>query len=64
MHAWREADEVLDVRHGEMQWATRIEQALDEDRFVLFAQGIEPVGESRPGVHAEVSRPSLKHDRQ
>jgi diguanylate cyclase len=54
VHAWREADAVLDVRHGEMQWATRIEQALDEDRFVLFAQRIEPVAEPRTGVHAEV----------
>jgi diguanylate cyclase (GGDEF)-like protein len=54
VHAWRECDAVLDARHGEMQWATRIEQALDEDRFVLFAQRIEPVGAPRSGLHAEV----------
>jgi EAL domain-containing protein (putative c-di-GMP-specific phosphodiesterase class I) len=45
---------VLDLRHDEMQWATRIEQALDEDRFVFFAQRIEPVGKPRSGLHAEV----------
>jgi diguanylate cyclase (GGDEF)-like protein/PAS domain S-box-containing protein len=54
VYAWREADEQIDVRHGEMQWATRIERALDEDRFVLFAQRIEPIGKPGVGLHAEV----------
>ena len=42
VHTWFDTDQALRARHGEMQWATRIEQALDEDRFVLFAQRIEP----------------------
>ena len=54
VHAWIDGDTVLDARRGEMQWARRIEQALDEDRFVLFAQRIEAVGAPRSGVHAEV----------
>ena len=54
VHAWHDADAVLDLRRGEMKWATRIEQALDEDRFVLFAQRIEPVGKPSAGLHAEV----------
>ncbi len=37
--------EDLDIaqRHGEMQWATRINQALEEDHFCLYAQPIVPL---------------------
>ncbi len=37
-------------RHGEMQWISRLTRALEEDRFVLFGQRIQPVvdtGEER-----------------
>lgn len=54
VHAWFDTDQAMRTRHGEMQWATRLEQALDEDRFVLFAQKIESLGASCPGLHAEV----------
>ncbi len=54
VHAWFDSDQAMRARHGEMQWATRLEQALDEDRFVLFAQRIEALGEGGPGLHAEV----------
>lgn len=37
-----------------MQWAARLEQALDEDRFVLYAQRIEPLAKSSSGLHVEV----------
>ncbi len=54
VHAWFDTDLAMRARHGEMQWTTRIEHALDEDRFVLHAQRIQPlVGESA-GIHAEV----------
>ncbi len=54
VHAWLDTDKAIRARHGEMQWATRLEQALDEDRFVLYAQRIEPLTNASPGLHAEV----------
>ena len=55
VHTWFDTDLAMRARQGEMQWATRIEQALDEDRFVLFAQRFEAVNPSAyAGLHAEV----------
>uniref|UniRef100_UPI00289F2D79 EAL domain-containing protein n=1 Tax=Massilia timonae TaxID=47229 RepID=UPI00289F2D79 len=53
VHAWFDTDQAMRTRHGEMQWATRLEQALDEDRFVLYAQRIEALGDGSTGLHAE-----------
>ena len=56
VHAWLDTDQAIRARSGDMQWATRLEQALDEDRFVLFAQRIDCLADDRraPGVHFEV----------
>ena len=54
VHAWFDTDKAMRARHGEMQWATRLEQALDEDGFVLYAQRIEPLRDGHAGLHAEV----------
>ncbi len=54
VHAWFDTDQVMRARHGQMQWATRLEQALDEDRFALFAQRIFPLADNNPALHAEV----------
>jgi diguanylate cyclase (GGDEF)-like protein/PAS domain S-box-containing protein len=54
VHMWFDTDQAMRARQGEMQWATRLEQALDEDRFVLFAQRIEALGGASTGLHAEV----------
>ena len=54
VHAWFDTDATMRARHLEMQWTTRIEQALDEDRFTLFAQRIEPLTGDATGLHAEV----------
>ena len=40
IHVYRQDDAELAHRHGEMQWVTRINQALKEDRFTLYAQKI------------------------
>jgi diguanylate cyclase (GGDEF)-like protein/PAS domain S-box-containing protein len=40
-------------RHGEMQWVAHINQALEEDRFCLYAQAIEPLDGST-GKHYEL----------
>ena len=53
VHVWFDTDQAMRTRHGEMQWATRLEQALDEDRFVLYAQRIEALGDGSTGLHAE-----------
>jgi diguanylate cyclase (GGDEF)-like protein/PAS domain S-box-containing protein len=39
-------DEQLIRRHGEMTWVSRINGALDEDRFVLYAQDVMPLSTS------------------
>jgi len=54
VHAWFDADQHLRLRHGEMQWVTRLEQALDENRFELFAQRIRPIRAESQGLHCEV----------
>ncbi|MCV2367080.1 EAL domain-containing protein [Roseateles oligotrophus] len=68
VHTWFDTDQAMRARHGEMQWTGRIEQALDEDRFVLYAQRIEAlhlsvdssaknasrIAAAKPGLHAEV----------
>lgn len=54
VHVWREKDHTIRERQGEMKWASRIEQALDEDRFVLYAQHIVPLRKSISGQHFEI----------
>jgi len=39
---YREHDTELAQRYGEMQWVSRIQQALAEDRFALHGQRIRP----------------------
>lgn len=43
VHVHHPGDEELTKRRGEMQWAVRINRALEEDRFRLFYQPIAPV---------------------
>ena len=40
-------DSEVSIRHGEMEWVARIQRALEEERFVLFAQDIASVAEPR-----------------
>ncbi|NML17218.1 EAL domain-containing protein [Azohydromonas caseinilytica] len=54
VHVWLDSDETLRVRHGEMRLAARLEQALDEDRFVLHAQRIQALDDAGAKLHAEV----------
>jgi len=53
VHLWFDTDTAIRVRAGEMQWAMRIEQALDQNQFVLFAQRIEELGRKSHGIRAE-----------
>jgi len=45
IHTYHPEDTEIAQRHGEMQWATRISQALEEDRFCLYSQAIVPLGD-------------------
>lgn len=56
VHAWFDSDQAIRTRHGEMQWAARLEQALDENRFALFAQRIHALSPAGlgAGLHVEV----------
>jgi EAL domain-containing protein (putative c-di-GMP-specific phosphodiesterase class I) len=54
VHTWFDTDVAMRERQFEMQWTTRIEHALDEDGFVLFAQRLTPLKSASHGVHAEV----------
>lgn len=44
IHLYQDDDEELIERRGEMRWAGRIRQALDEDLFRLYVQPIMAVG--------------------
>lgn len=49
------ADRELVERRGEMSWAVRITDALNEERLLLYAQRITPLNPgANPGVHFEV----------
>jgi diguanylate cyclase len=54
VHTWFDTDEAMRERHGEMQWTARIEHALDENRFVLFAQRIHAMQGGEHPIYAEV----------
>ena len=55
LHVYQGDDAELARRHGEMQWATRLPQALEEGRLLLYAQPIVPVGEGEADeAHYEV----------
>ncbi|HEX7686589.1 MAG TPA: EAL domain-containing protein, partial [Burkholderiaceae bacterium] len=56
VHEWFDTDQAMRARMGQTQWGSRLELALDEDRFELFGQRIAPLasndGDGR--VHVEV----------
>ena len=54
VHVWLDSDETLRARHGEMRLTARLEQALDEDGFVLHAQRLQALGDADARLHAEL----------
>jgi EAL domain-containing protein (putative c-di-GMP-specific phosphodiesterase class I) len=52
--SYKENDIDLMRRRKEMQWAARINNALDESRFELFRMPIEPLQNDEPGAHYEL----------
>jgi diguanylate cyclase (GGDEF)-like protein/PAS domain S-box-containing protein len=55
VHVYQADDERLVERHSEMGWAREVAVALDEGRFQLYFQTIEPLQDQQsPGVSLEV----------
>ena len=54
IHSFQENDIDLMRRRREMQWAARINNALEEDRFELFRQTILPLQVEEEGAHYEI----------
>jgi len=54
VHSFEENDIDLMRRRREMQWAARINNALEEGRFELFRQTIMPLQKTEEGSHYEL----------
>ncbi len=54
IHSFQENDIDLMRRRREMQWAARINNALEENRFELFRQTIKPLQSEEEGAHYEI----------
>ncbi|MGH8228667.1 MAG: EAL domain-containing protein [Steroidobacteraceae bacterium] len=54
VHCFAENDVELMRRRKEMQWAARINSALEEDRFELYRMQIQPLQRVEPGAHYEL----------
>ena len=51
IHIYHAEDLEMSQRHGEMEWVSRINQALEEDLFCLYAQAIVPLDGSKNDHH-------------
>lgn len=54
IHVFKPDDLDVKARQGEMRWVSRIQKALDEDRFVLYCQPIIGVGRRSEPTHYEI----------
>ncbi len=51
VHVYASTDGDIAQRHGEMQWTTRITHALEENRFRLYVQRIQPIQSATADDH-------------
>lgn len=54
IHLFRHQDDDLAKRHLEMQWVSRINEAMDENRFCLYCQPILPLQDDNNTIFYEV----------
>ena len=54
IHVFQEDDSDSSRWSGDVQWATKLQDALDENRFVLFAQPIVPLDPDEDYRHYEI----------
>lgn len=52
VHLYRAADAALQQQLRHMRWATRLKEAVENSQFMLYAQGIVPVADGAPDLHA------------
>ena len=63
VHIAISSEDEADGKRSEMRWVSRITEALDENRMILFVQPIEPlVSDAEPGSHCEVLVRMLDRD--
>lgn len=63
VHEYRLDDSELSIQQGEMEWITRINEALIHDRFCLFSQEIIALGKpASHGAHLEILLRMLDKD--
>ena len=53
-HVYRHEDKEMQDRTTHMRWVGRIQQALKDDRFILFSQEIAPVDPAKHPPHYEI----------
>ncbi len=53
VHVFLPDDEDLALRRGEMQWVSKIQQGLEQNRFCLFGQPIVPISGNYEKLHFE-----------
>ncbi|MBX2881454.1 MAG: EAL domain-containing protein [Granulosicoccus sp.] len=54
VHIWYDTDKNISTRTADMKWATRLELALDNDRFELCAQLLSDLSNNSTALHLEV----------
>lgn len=54
VHVWFDTDQSMRARRSDMQWATRLQQSLEENRFELHAQKLLRLEGQDKGVQAEI----------
>jgi Amt family ammonium transporter len=54
LHIYRKDDAVLAQRTGEMKWVTRIQRAIEKNKFVLFYQQIVQIDGKEKAPHFEL----------
>lgn len=54
VHTWSDSALAMRARVGDMLWATRLEQALDDDGFVLYGQRIAALRAHERAIRAEI----------
>ena len=65
IHVFDVTNRELAQHHGEMEWVSRINRALEQDRFLLYAQPIRALHDGEDEVcHAEILLRKLGEDGQ
>ena len=54
VHIYTPDDTEIAKRHGELQWVTRIKNALKNDQFQLALQSVIPIQDAREKIHYEI----------